>query len=108
MSAVEIGRFAHAVGRSLSFLLGDAQVSPGVLLRAENVGPGDQAILGGFLDHCAECASLERLVDGDVSFDIPVYGGRGGLRAFEQGEKLAREERRRLGSAMRRCATFWP
>ncbi len=97
VSAVEIGRLARMLDRSPSYLLGATQAAPEALVHGENVGPGDQAPLVRFLDHCEEYASLERLVFGEPSDWLPSYGARRELGAAEQGEELAREERSRLG-----------
>lgn len=97
VSATEIAGLSQALGRSISFFLGDAEPGRDLLLRAENVTPADHSTLGAFLDHCADYASLERLLYGEVSFGLPAYVARPGLRAIEQGEELAREERKRLG-----------
>ena len=97
ISATEIAGLSQVLGRSISFFLGDAEPSRDMLLRAENVRPVDHATLGAFLDHCADYASLEQLLYGEVTFGLPSYITRPGRRAIDQGEELAREERRRLG-----------
>ncbi|MBU2604079.1 MAG: XRE family transcriptional regulator [Actinobacteria bacterium] len=97
LGALEISLIARVLGRSLDHFLEADIASEDVLLRADAANDEDRGVLGVFLDFCRSYAQVERLLWGEIHYDIPVHAPLPRLRAIEQGEHLAKEERKRLG-----------
>ncbi|GAB4243801.1 MAG: XRE family transcriptional regulator [Thermoleophilia bacterium] len=97
LSALEMSLIAQRLGRSLDYFLEAKAPVENVLLRADNVTDEDRSILEEFLDFCRSYAQIEELLWGEIHYDIPLHGPLPRARAIEQGEHLAREERKRLG-----------
>lgn len=105
VSSLELAKFADLYRRPLSYFLRprrelaeDEVVS--VLLRAENVTQKDHPELVSFIEFCKEYAFLERLVLGEVRFEIPKYfispRAKRWRNVIAEGERLAMEERKRF------------
>ncbi len=107
ISGLELAAFADAVGESVEFLLrgelpdaGAGQLDDhGILayFRAEGAVPAaDEPWLRDAAKRWYDYAWIERQVFGSQRYDLPTYPVPQG-RAYEQGERLAEQERRRLG-----------
>lgn len=107
VSGIELARLASLYGRPLASFFdedfGDQEEDPlTILLRASQITQEDAQLVKEFAELCRAYEGLEELLglDEDKSW-MPDYGGLGEprdkLEALRQGEKVAEEERRRLG-----------
>lgn len=108
VSSIELARLAGLYRRSLaSFFDEDFEEALSedpltILFRANNLGPEDLRVVEEFEEFCRSYRDLEALLGLEDEKDpLPDYGGIGEpynkLQAMRQGEKVAAEERRRLG-----------
>jgi Zn-dependent peptidase ImmA (M78 family)/DNA-binding XRE family transcriptional regulator len=104
VSSVELAEFARLYRVSYDVLLGDESpvegaLRDGLLAYFRATAPLTDDAADWLTSEIAECeryAELERTVFGDQRFELPTYRLTEGL-AYEQGERLAWQERRRLG-----------
>lgn len=109
LASIELGRLAQIFGWSVQDLLfgpeldplpaGDDQVGTEVLQyfrRHGALAETDETWLGHAADQWRRYAVVEELVFGAQRFELPSYPVPQG-RAYEQGERLAEQERRRIG-----------
>lgn len=108
VSSIELARLASLYRRPLaSFFDEDFEESLSedpltILFRANELGPEDLRVVEEFGDFCRSYSDLEELLGLKNEKDpLPDYGGIGEPcnkpQAIRQGEKIAAEERRRLG-----------
>lgn len=102
VAAVELAALAGRYGTSVSALLLDApEDSVRRLFRlAAPIGQEVEAVVEAVAADCRQYASIEEDLYGQQQFEVPEYPRTRGL-AIEQGEWLARQERRRLGQGHR-------
>jgi len=107
VSSLELVRLAALYRRPVSSFLEAQEVGAreeealSLLLRADQVSAADHAELIAVHGFCREYADLERLVVGQGYFQVPEYHvsprSRREENAIREGERLAANERRRLG-----------
>jgi Zn-dependent peptidase ImmA (M78 family)/transcriptional regulator with XRE-family HTH domain len=102
IAAVELATLASRYGTSISALLLDApEDSVQRLFRlAAPIGDEMESIVEAVTGDCRQYAVIEEELYGQQQFEVPEYPHIKGL-AIEQGEWLARQERRRLGQGHR-------
>lgn len=104
VSSVELAQFVRLYGIAYEGLLGEHQAPEakhrdGMLAYFRATAPltrNAERWLGQEIEEYERYADLERRVFGQQRFDLPTYPITDGL-AYEQGERLAWQERRRLG-----------
>jgi Zn-dependent peptidase ImmA (M78 family)/DNA-binding XRE family transcriptional regulator len=98
VAAVELAALARRYGTSVSALLLDAPEEPiqRLFRIAAPIGHDVEAVLEAVVADCRQYAVMEEELYGQQQFEVPEYPRTRGL-AVEQGEWLARQERRRLG-----------
>jgi Zn-dependent peptidase ImmA (M78 family)/DNA-binding XRE family transcriptional regulator len=107
VSSLELDRLAHLLGKDIREFVAEAfdeADSLAALFRAQPEVLADPAVAGALRDCVAlgrEITSLERLIGVEggtaapAAYPLPIPGNR--WEAIQQGERLASEERRRLG-----------
>jgi Zn-dependent peptidase ImmA (M78 family)/DNA-binding XRE family transcriptional regulator len=98
VAATELSALAARYGTSVSALLLDAPEEPVQRLYrlAAPIGEQVEAVVEAVVADCRQYAAIEEDLYGEQQFEVPEYRATRG-RAIDQGEWLARQERRRLG-----------
>jgi Zn-dependent peptidase ImmA (M78 family)/DNA-binding XRE family transcriptional regulator len=106
VSGLELVRLARLYGRPVEWFVESdgatgADDTAALLFRGAELRPEDRAVVLEFQSLCRSYGELERLLNRQVSADIPEYGAgetpATGREAIREGEKVATDERRRLG-----------
>lgn len=97
VSSVELAKLCRLYGKPASAFLFEPDREPVLQrFRAVSVEEEDQAVIQEAFEWCSYYAWLEQAAFGSQRYELPVYPMPRG-RAIDQGEYLARQERRRLG-----------
>jgi len=107
VSGVELVQLARLYGRPIEWFVDEDGAAASdedaltVLFRAVELQPEDRAAALHFQSLCRSSSELERLVNQQVRVEVPEYSSAGDPQtkgeAIRQGERVASEERRRLG-----------